>query len=616
MSFILSAAAGDRGLVRRCLAYFLPHRPVLALVTLTMVVVGLADTVVALAAKLMMDLFTAVSNSAGSGAPLSVHLAPKLAGGTLFDLPVTGLSEVRTWLVAIPLATIALVLVRGGFHFLKEYLIWRVTYRILTQIKGEIFHAVVHLPLVYTDRNRSGEVLSRVTYDVSQLETSLHSAFILTKSLVYAVIFLAAMFLLAPLLTVVALSVFPLSALLIKAFGDRIRRVSRVISQNVSDYTSFLSEVLGGAKVIKAFGRERDQEAAFTTKIRENYRYSMKVAKYATLHSPAQELISAAGMAVVMLFCGFRLLAGAMTIGDLTAFVVLLVNAYKPVKTLGEVNAVLQRALASARRIFSLLDEPPEPAVVGSGTLKPSPVRGEIRIRNLTFGYDSGPSVLKDISLDIPAGKTVALVGPSGSGKSTLVSLLPRFYPVAAGTIFLDGVDLNRWDLEYLRSQFAVVPQETILFSGTVADNLRLGKPDATDSELVAAAEAAHAHDFIVALPGGYGAEVGERGAQLSGGERQRLALARAILRNPRILLLDEATSSLDSESERFIQQALDQFRQGRTTVIIAHRLSTVKSADSIAVLDGGRIVEQGTHDELVSRDGLYHRLCVGQLLA
>ena len=335
----------------------------------------------------------------------------------------------------------------------------------------------------------------------------------------------------------------------------------------------------------------------------------MKIAKYATLNAPIQEFVSTIGMAGVIIFCGYRMLSGAMTIGDLTAFMILLTYVYKPIKTLGETNAVIQRAVASGRRIFDLIDQPDEAVIIGSGSHKPERVEGAVAYRDVSFSYDEENRALEHVSLEIAAGETVAFVGPSGGGKSTLVSLLPRFYPLTDGRIELDGVNVADYDLAVLRSQIAVVPQETVLFSGTIEENIRLGAPDASDAELIEACKSANAHDFIEHLPEGYQSQVGERGAQLSGGQRQRIALARAILRDPRILILDEATSALDSESERLIQEALDRFRLNRTTLIIAHRLSTVQSADRIAVMSEGKLAEIGTHDELIVTDGIYKRL-------
>ncbi|HHE46192.1 MAG TPA: ABC transporter ATP-binding protein, partial [Bacteroidetes bacterium] len=369
------------------------------------------------------------------------------------------------------------------------------------------------------------------------------------------------------------------------------------------------------AKVIKAFGREKAREALFSSKVKDNYRFNMKIARLATLHSPVQDIFSSLGMAGVVVFCGYRILYGGMSFGNLAGFLVLLFNAYKPIKTLGEANVVLQRAIASGRRIFNLIDQPDEARIIGSGSKRLSEVRGRLEFRDVSFSYEEGTPVLRGVNLTIEAGETLALVGPSGGGKSTMVSLIPRFYPLGEGMITLDDIDIADFDLDYLRRQMAIVPQETVLFSGTVEENIRLGRPDASPAEIIEAARAANAHDFIEKFTNGYNTEVGERGVQLSGGQRQRIALARAILRDPKILLLDEATSALDSESERLIQEALDSFRRDRTTIIIAHRLSTVKSADRIAVIVEGVLVEIGPHQELYNKGGVYRKLCDQQFV-
>jgi len=599
-----------RGVLRRLLGYFAPFKGVLAVSLIVAVLVGGINSVVALAVALLMDLFSGISQAVISGGPIETTLTRQWGEFRLYEFIVSGSREASRLLLFVAGLTLALVLVKGVVHFVKEYLLWGVTHKVLMRLKQELFERVVRFPLAYFDREKSGDVLSRVTFDVTQIEGAIRSGILLAKSLVYAVIFIAMMFLMEWSLTLMALAVFPLSAVLIKLFGDRIRRVSGRVSLNVADYTAFLSEAIGGAKIIKAFGRERDQQGAFNAKIRDNYHFNMKIARLASLHAPAQELFSSIGMVGVVIFCGYRLLSGGMTVGDLTGFIVLLTNAYKPIKNLGETNVVLQRAIASGRRIFSLLDQPDEGAVIGSGSRVPTKVKGALRFADVRFSYNEGTPVLRGISLDVSAGETLALVGPSGGGKSTLVSLIPRFYPLVEGRIELDGIDTSDLDLSFLREQIAIVPQETLLFSGTVEENILFGRPDATQGEVIAAAKAANAHEFIERLSGGYQAEVGERGVQLSGGQRQRIAIARAVLRDPRILLLDEATSALDSESERLIQEALDRFRQDRTTIIIAHRLSTVQSADRIAVLEDGNLIELGTHQELYQAGGLYRKLC------
>lgn len=327
------------------------------------------------------------------------------------------------------------------------------------------------------------------------------------------------------------------------------------------------------------------------------------------LLKPFNEIFSTTGMAFLILFCAWQISQGNMTIGTFATFCGLVIMAYQPLKALGDSNAMIQRAMASARRIYELLDQPGEYDIIPKEGHKVSVNRGEISFQNVNFSYDGNKTILEDISFQIPAGKTYALVGPSGGGKTTIVNLIPRFYPVKNSQIFIDNSDINDFTLANLRRHIAIVPQETILFSATVMDNIRYGRLEATDSEVLDAAKAANAHDFIEKLEHGYDTQVGERGVQLSGGQRQRVAIARAILRNPKILLLDEATSALDTESEILVQEALNKLMMNRTSLVIAHRLSTIQKADEILVIDNGKIIQRGTHSTLLEEEGLYANL-------
>ncbi|MBM3325445.1 MAG: ABC transporter ATP-binding protein [Calditrichaeota bacterium] len=604
--------ADERGISRRLLRLFKPYRGLLALALVGALFVGLANSAVSLVGALMMELFSAAgAQSQTSG--FALHLSRAFGGFRLYDLTLNSPSQARWFLLILTSVTIILILIKGLVHFAKEYVLWKVTNGVLMRLKSDLFARIVRLPLTYYDRERSGEVVARITYDVTQMEGAIRAGVQISKSFVYAAIYIAMMFLLEWSLTLLALAIFPLSAIVIKQFSARMRRAARHISQNVADYTAFLNEATTGARVIKAFGEEQRQTTIFDHKIAENYRWSMKAAKYAALHAPIQEAISTVGTAALLVFCGLRILSGAITLGDLTGFILLLTNTYKPIKDIGEVNSVLQRAVASGKRIFQITDEADEAEVIGSGSLRPA-VEGRLEFDRVSFAYRDGEPALSSICLTVEAGQTLALVGPSGAGKSTLAALIPRFYRLKDGSIKLDGIDISEFDLTYLRSLIAYVPQETILFSGSIADNIRFGRPEASETEVIAAAQAANAAEFIEKLPEGYHSEVGERGAQLSGGQRQRIAIARAMLRDPKILLLDEATSALDTASEKLVQEALERLRCNRTTIIIAHRLSTVRSADLIAVLSEGCLIETGTHRELFEAQGLYRQLCDQQL--
>lgn len=601
---------------RRLLTYFTEHRPALIISLVCAVFVGLTNVALAPIIQILLDLFSGIGNAVKSGNEMDINLVRSIFGFKFYDFHINSAEAAERLIWGITIVALMIVLAKASVHFVKEFLLWRVSHKVLMTMKNELFSHTVFLPQTTFDRGKSGEMLSRVTYDVTQIESAIRAGTNLLKSIIYAVIYIIGLFLMEWQLTLVALTVFPISALIIKYFGDRVRRISKSISTNVADYTSYLGEAISGIKVIKAFGQESIQITKFFKKTKQNYGFNIKIARLNSIHVPTQEIISTVGTSVVILFCGYKMLEGTMTVGDLGAFFVLLTNAYKPIRSIGEANAVLQKALASSRQIFDLLDSPTEINKIGGGNLKPKRIDGQISFENISFQYEGRSKVLENINLHISSGETIALAGPSGGGKSTIVNLIPRFYHPKSGILTIDGTPVWDWDIDHLRRQIAIVPQETILFSGSIKDNIAFSRLSSRSSEIVAASESANAHEFISQLPDGYDSEVGEKGVQLSGGQRQRIALARAILRDPRILLLDEATSALDSQSELLIQEALNKFRKNRTTIIIAHRMSTVKEVDRIAVVVDGSIVEIGTHSELYPRGGVYSRLYDSQLTA
>lgn len=604
----------DWSIEKRLLGLFKPYRRQLSLALLGTLYFGLTNSALALIIAAMMELFAGASSAVLSHTPLDLHLHRSFLGIDVYNVTLNGADAARSFVFLLALVAVGLVLLKDVVFFAKEYTLWKVTNGALTKLKSTLFDRIVRLPLAYSDRERSGDVIARVTYDVTQLEGAIRSSINISKSMLYTVIYLGGMFAMNWSLTLVAMAIFPLSAVIIKAFGGRMRKAARNLSLNVADYTAFITEATGGARTIKAFGQEENQAKSFNEKLKDNYRWAMKSAKYAALNSPSQETISTLGSFALVVYCGLRIINGSITVGDLTGFIVLLSNAYKPIKDLGELTGTTQRAVASSRRIFEILDEPNEAEAIGSGTLKPE-VLGRVEFDDVKFAYANGKEVLKGINLVVEPGETLALVGPSGGGKSTVMGLIPRFYPLRSGRVILDSHDTADFDLKYLRQAIAYVPQETVLFSGTIEQNILFGKQGASSEEVIAAAKAANALEFIERLPNGFGSEVGERGVQLSGGQRQRIAIARAVLRDPKILLLDEATSALDTESERLVQEALDRLRRNRTTIVIAHRLSTIQNADKIAVVVEGRIVECGSHSFLYSQGGTYRKLCDQQVL-
>jgi len=604
----------DWSIEKRLLGLFKPYRRQLGLALLGTLYFGLTNSALALIIAAMMELFAGASSAVLSHTPLDLHLHRSFLGIDVYNVTLNGADAARSFVFLLALVAVGLVLLKDVVFFAKEYTLWKVTNGALTKLKSTLFERIVRLPLAYSDRERSGDVIARVTYDVTQLEGAIRSSINISKSMLYTVIYLGGMFAMNWSLTLVAMAIFPLSAVIIKAFGGRMRKAARNLSLNVADYTAFITEATGGARTIKAFGQEENQAKSFNEKLKDNYRWAMKSAKYAALNSPSQETISTLGSFALVVYCGLRIINGSITVGDLTGFIVLLSNAYKPIKDLGELTGTTQRAVASSRRIFEILDEPDEAESIGSGTLKPE-VSGRVEFDDVKFAYANGKEVLKGINLVVEPGETLALVGPSGGGKSTVMGLIPRFYPLRSGRVVLDSIDTVDFDLKHLRHAIAYVPQETVLFSGTIEQNILFGKQGASSEEVIAAAKAANALEFIEHLPNGFASEVGERGVQLSGGQRQRIAIARAVLRDPKILLLDEATSALDTESERLVQEALDRLRRNRTTIVIAHRLSTIQNADKIAVVVDGRIVECGPHNVLYNQGGAYRKLCDQQVL-
>jgi ABC-type multidrug transport system fused ATPase/permease subunit len=392
-----------------------------------------------------------------------------------------------------------------------------------------------------------------------------------------------------------------------------LRERYRRVQEEIAGVNAVLAENITGVRVSKAFAREGEQLTRFTNQNSRNLDANMSTAAVQSVSTPLIQMIGTLGTAAVLLYGTLLISKGALTIGTLVAFVTYLAQFYAPVEELLRINTIFQQALAAAERIFDFIDEKPQVSE-RPGALTLAQTHGEVRLEHITFGYQAGTPVLHDISLAAQPGQIIALVGETGSGKTSLVNLLPRFYDPWEGRVLLDGHDLRELTLDSLREHIAVVLQETFLFAGSVRDNIAYGRLGATEAEIEAAAREAHAHEFIERLPGGYGAPVGEGGVMLSRGQRQRIALARAILRDPRILILDEATSDVDTETEVVIQKALERVMQGRTVFVIAHRLSTVRQADLIVVLDHGRVVEQGRHADLLARPrGAYRRLVEAQ---
>lgn len=512
-------------------------------------------------------------------------------------------------LIVVPLAVIAVAVANGFATYGQATLMNFTGQRIIADLQQRLYQHLMRADLAFFHSTTTGTLISHFTNDTQMLRGAVSTVLTgIAKDALTLVFLIALMIYRDPLMSLVALVAFPLAILPIRRLGRRMRKVSTQTQEQLGDFTTLLGQTLQGVRHVKAYTMEEAETRRANATIDRVFGLWFKAARTRALVPPIMEFLGSLAIALVIWYGGARVIAGETTAGTFFSFITALLLAYQPVKNLANLNVALQEGLAAATRLFAVLDR--EPTIRDRPDAKPLRLSaGHIRFEGVVFAYHADAPALVGVDLDVPAGKTVALVGPSGSGKSTILNLLPRFYDVDAGRIIIDGQDIREVTLHSLRRNMALVSQEVALFDDTVRANIAYGKFDATEDEIVAAARRAAAHDFIMELPDGYDTRVGEHGVKLSGGQRQRLSIARAMVKDAPILLLDEATSALDTESERLVQQGLQELVRGRTTLMIAHRLSTIQQADAICVIDGGRVVERGTHAELLAEGRAYARL-------
>ncbi len=513
-----------------------------------------------------------------------------------------------TYLYILPIVVVVIYVAKSGFLFMQGFLMSYIGNKVIEKLRNETFEKMVRLPVKYYSNQSTGVLMSRITNDINLVQSSIPTIISMFRAVLTMVGLIGVIFYMNYQLALIALVLYPIFIFPLSIISKKLRKYSHLGQERMGDLTSVLQESFSGIRVVKAFVAEEKEVDRFEKANAQTIKYANKSVLAGNLASPLTEALGSFGIGAVLLMGGYQVISGTSTTGTFIAFLAALVQIYEPVKLFANSNNALQASIAASDRVFSMFDEEDE-VIENKGTITCNAEGKDIEFKNVSFKYDNDIYALKDVSFKVKAGSTVAFVGPSGAGKTTMAHLIPRFYDVTDGAILIGGVDIKEYDLYSLRHNIATVSQDAFLFNDTIRNNISYSKANATDEEIKKAARAAYADEFIESFPEKYDTLCGERGVKLSGGQKQRVTIARALLKNPPILILDEATSALDTESERVVQKALDNLMQGRTSFVVAHRLSTILNANMIVVFNKGGIEAIGRHEEILVSSPTYKKL-------